>query len=395
MQFPKLFLKSKRESSILRRHPWVFSGAIDKADGKLVEGDIAEVCDRNGSFLALGHLGNGSIALRIFSFEQVEPNEEYWKSKIAKAWNLRAGLGLTNSKSTTMFRLVHGEGDGLPGLIVDVYNGTAVIQCHSMGMYLLREIFAQAILECSGSVVHSVYDKSAETMSKIGLNDSENAQLHGDFIGNTTALEYGIKYKVDWEFGQKTGFFIDQRENRKLLGEMSAGKRVLNTFCYTGGFSMSALQAGAKTVHSLDSSQKALDLTLENIALNKFEKLDHKVIKADAVEYLKNIEEEYDIIVLDPPAFAKHQSAKHAAVQAYKRINLQAIQQVKSGGFIFTFSCSQAVDKELFNNTIRSAAIDSGRVVKIIHQLHQPADHPINIYHPEGEYLKGLVLFVE
>lgn len=393
MEYAKLILKPKKEHSLLRKHPWVFSGAVDRAEGKLVEGDIAIIEDSRGNFLGMGHIGGGSIIARIFSFEKTTIDSGFWNDKISRAWELRKDLGFPN-ESTNMFRLIHGEGDGIPGLIVDVYDKIAVMQCHSIGIHVHKEELAHAIIaQCGGTIV-GVYDKSAETLAKVGYNEAENGMLVGDQNSACIAHEHNMKFNVDWENGQKTGFFIDQRENRKLLGEMSKGKKVLNTFCYTGGFSIYALANEAVLVHSLDSSQKALDLTDENVKLNGFEK-GHRSVKADAVEYLKDLEEDYDIIVLDPPAFAKHQKARHAAVQAYKRINAHAIRQIKPGGKVFTFSCSQAVDKELFNSTVRAAAIEAGRNVRVLHQLHQPADHPINIFHPEGEYLKGLVLQVD
>lgn len=393
MEYPRLYLKAKREQSVKRGHPWVFYGAIDRGEGRLIEGDIAELYSANEEFLGLGHLGGGSISMRIFSFDKVEADVFFWKNKIRKAFNLRKQFHLSTGEDNAIYRLVHGEGDGLPGLIIDVYGDTAVMQAHSLGMYLMRDTLAKAIIEAGESTITRVYNKSKESLEKHQHEAEANSYLIGE--GDTWAVvkENGLSFKVDWESGQKTGFFIDQRENRALLKEYSKGKRVLNTFCYTGGFSVYALAAGASHVDSLDSSSLALDLTEENVELNGF--TNHTTIKADAIQYLKDFDQKYDIIVLDPPAFAKHQKARHSAVQAYKRINAQAMRQMPSGSMLFTFSCSQAVDKDLFTNTIRAAAIEAERSVRIIHQLHQPKDHPINIAHPEGEYLKGLVLYVD
>lgn len=394
MTLTRITLKPGKEQSILRKHPWVFSGAIAKMDNIAKSGDVVEVCDHRGQFLGAGHFSEGSITVRIFSFTPDFQEADFWTKKIRAAYEVRQKLGLIGNTETTIYRLVHAEGDGLPGLIIDVYGKTAVIQTHSAGMHLVRNDIAQAIRTVYGDSITAIYDKSAEKLSKNSSSTSENTYLFGEKL-DTEALEYGCKFKIDWEEGQKTGFFIDQRENRKLLGELSKGKKVLNTFCYTGGFSIYALKNGAELVHSLDSSQKALDLTEENVRINALDALKHAVIKADAVDYMKKLGEDYDIIILDPPAFAKHLSARHKAVQGYKRINEAAISQIKPGGIIFTFSCSQAVDKILFNSTVMSAAISAGRNIRILHQLHQPADHPVNIFHPEGEYLKGLVIMVD
>lgn len=394
MTLTRITLKPGKEQSILRKHPWVFSGAIAKMDNIAKSGDVVEVVDHRGQFLGAGHFSEGSITVRIFSFTPDFQEADFWTKKIRAAYEVRLKLGLVGNHETTIYRLVHAEGDGLPGLIIDIYGKTAVIQTHSAGMHLVREQIAQAIREVYGEGITAIYDKSAEKLSKNSSSTSENTYLFGEKL-DTEALEYGCKFKIDWEEGQKTGFFIDQRENRKLLGELSKGKKVLNTFCYTGGFSIYALKNDAAIVHSLDSSQKALDLTEENVRINQLDESKHAVIKADAVDYMKKLGEDYDIIILDPPAFAKHLSARHKAVQGYKRINEAAISQIKPGGIIFTFSCSQAVDKILFNSTVMSAAISAGRNIRILHQLHQPADHPINIFHPEGEYLKGLVIMVD
>lgn len=393
MELQKIILKPGKEQSVKRFHPWVFSGAIQSVQGEIHNGDIVEVCDSTGKYLATGHCAEGSIAVRIFSFDGYEDTPQFWVKKVQGAYELRKRLGFTINASTNIYRLIHAEGDGLPGLIVDIYRDTAVIQTHSVGMYEKRQTIAEAIVSVYGKSIKAVYDRG----------DGKSGQVNTDSIGeyligkkeSDVCLEHDCTFRIDWEQGQKTGYFIDQRENRKLLGDFSAGQKVLNTFCYTGGFSVYALKAGAVLVHSLDSSQKALDLALDNVKLNGFDGPKHDVIKADAVEYLKNLKEDYDVIVLDPPAFAKHLSARHKAVQGYIRINEAAIRQIKPGGIIFTFSCSQVIDKKLFRDSIMAASINAGRRVRILHQLHQSADHPISIFHPEGEYLKGLVIEVE
>jgi 23S rRNA (cytosine1962-C5)-methyltransferase len=391
---PKIFLKPGKENSLRRFHPWVFSGAILRAEGEPHDGDIVDVVDAAGKYLGTGHCADGSITVRIFSFDGYDGSESFWFGKIADAYRLREQLGLTDSTSGNIYRLVHAEGDGLPGLIIDIYGCTAVIQAHSVGMYEQRHTIAAAIRQVYGDRILSIYDRGEMKVS--GRQDTASV---GEYLlgakESDICLEHGCKFRVDWEGGQKTGYFIDQRENRKLLGEYSKGKKVLNTFCYTGGFSVYALRAGATLVHSLDSSQKALELAHENVELNGFGADRHDVIKADAVEYMKNLREDYDVIVLDPPAFAKHLSARHKAVQGYIRINEAAIRQIKKGGIIFTFSCSQVIDKKLFHDSVMAAAINARRKVRILHQLHQPADHPVSIFHPEGEYLKGLVIEVQ
>ena len=394
MEHPIITLKTKKDQSLRRFHPWVFSGAIKKVHGAPVNGCIVEVQSNHGEFLGLGHYAEGSIAVRVFSFENQDPEASFWLDKLRRAYEARKSVGLVDSTETTMFRLVHAEGDGMPGLIIDWYDGVAVMQAHSLGMHQQFPQLLEGLKELFGDELKAVYDKSAKTLKKSGAV-SEDSYLYKNGEPDLTASEYGIKFEIDWLEGQKTGFFIDQRENRRLLGQYAKGKSVLNTFCYTGGFSLFSMQAGAKTVHSLDSSARALDLVDNNIKLNGFDDSNHKNIKADAVDYLKDLDQDYDIVILDPPAFAKHMSARHQAIQGYKRINAHAIRQIKPGGIIFTFSCSQAVDKVVFNHTITAAAISAGRKVRILHQLHQPADHPVNIFHPEGEYLKGLVLLVE
>ena len=388
--YKEVILKKNKEESILRRHPWIFSGAIDLIDEEIVDGDIVSIYDSRKRFLAIGHFQNATIAARIVSFEEREINQKFFTQKLGDAIQLRRNLGLFSSDNS-ICRLVHGEGDGLPGLIIDFYENVAVVQCHSISMYHSLSFINKA-LQKNIADLQAVYSKSSDT-----LHTKEIAQ-DSFLFGNTnvphSATERGIRFSIDWITGQKTGFFIDQRENRTLLGNYANGKKILNTFCYSGGFSLSALHAGAKEVHSLDSSKKAIDLTDANIALNKF-KGKHKSIVADAMEYLKNLDNSYDIIILDPPAFAKHRDKRHQAIQGYKRLNEMAIKAIKPGGIIFTFSCSQVVDKYLFTNTVIAAAINSRRNIRILEQLHQPADHPINAFHPEGEYLKGLVIQVD
>ncbi len=394
MAYSKIILKPGKEQSVLRFHPWIFSGAIDKAEGNPEEGDVVEVTDSNGNFLGLGHCQPGSISVRIFSFQNAEPNLEFWEQKVASAYRLRNTVGLTNDTTTNIFRLVHGEGDGMPGLIVDIYGDTAVMQAHSLGMYLIRETLAKAIVNALNGTIKNVYDKSSGTLPFKSIEEKKDEYIIGN-LSSSELYEYGNRFLVSWEEGQKTGFFIDQRENRKLLGEYSKNRTVLNTFGYTGGFSVAALKAGAKRVVSVDSSAKAIELTNANVALNFGDNAPHESHCSDVFDFFKNTTETFDIIVLDPPAFAKHNHALHNALQAYKRLNAAAIKRIKPGGLLFTFSCSQVVTKENFRNAVFSGAAITKRQVKIIHQLTQPADHPINIYHPEGEYLKGLVLQIE
>jgi len=389
----EIFLKPRKEQSIERKHPWVFSGAIKRIEGFAENGDIVTVKANKGRFLARGIYSEGSISVRILTFEDQEINSTFLFTQLKKAWAKRVSLGLVENQTTNIFRWIHAEGDYLPGLIIDVYGDTAVVQAHALGMHKLVVPIAERFTELTNGVVKNVFDKSGPTLKKQGL-EIENSYLLGE-KSDTKLIENSVYFKVDWEHGQKTGFFIDQRFNRNLLRRYSKDKVVLNTFCYTGGFSLYALQGEAKKVISLDSSAAALKLVEENIDWNHFKQDKHETIKADAVDYLKELPEEIDIIVLDPPAFAKHMSARHQAIQGYKRINSHAIRQIKSGGIIFTFSCSQVIDKKLFRDTILAAAINANRNVRILHQLHQPADHPINIFHPEGEYLKGLVLEVE
>ncbi len=389
--YPLIVLKPKKEFSVQRFHPWVFSGAIDLIDDQIKDGDFVQVVDAKHNFLGYGVFQErGSISVRLMSFDKnTVPDADFIQQRLFIAFALREQLGLI-SENNTICRLVHGEGDGLPGLIIDFYHHHFVIQAHSTYAYQHLEAIASAIHTHFGKGVKSIYSKSEETM--------HSAEAVDEFIFGSDpsciALENGIKYNIDWITGQKTGFFIDQRENRSLLRSMSEGKRVLNTFSYSGGFSLSASYGGASEVVSLDSSQKALDLAEENYAINQVGG-NHKCINADALDYVKSSEANgYDIVVLDPPAFAKHQKARHNAIQAYKRLNVNALKGIKHNGYLMTFSCSQVIDKYLFQNTITAAAIEAKRNVKILTQMHQPACHPINIFHPEGEYLKGLLLHV-
>ncbi|AKD04674.1 class I SAM-dependent rRNA methyltransferase [Pontibacter korlensis] len=394
MSFIKLYLAPGKEHSLKRQHPWVFSGAIKKADGEPAEGDVVEVYSSKREFLGMGHYAPGSIAVRIFSFEQREPDYTFWKSKVQQAYDYRQRLGLVDNPTTNVYRLVYAEGDGVPGLIVDFYKDTAVVQTHTVGMYNVREYVAQALKEIYGDRLRAVYDKSAESLPPKAPVQAQNGYLYGQSEGAVVVNEYGNEFYIDWETGQKTGFFIDQRENRDLLARYVKDKSVLNTFCYTGGFSVYALNAGAKEVHSVDVSKKAIELTVKNGDLSQAPEK-HEAFAVDTFEFLKGKEDRYDVIVLDPPAFAKSQNVRHNALMGYKRLNAEAMKKIKPGGILFTFSCSQVVDKYLFNNTVMAAAIEAGRNIKIMHHLSQPADHPISIFHPEGEYLKGLVLFVE
>ena len=394
----KIYLRLGKEESLMRRHPWIFSGAIDKVecDGEIAEGEIVDVYTRGGDFLARGHYQIGSIAVRVLSFGRENIDAAWWHARIASAYDVRRTLGLIDNPSTTCYRLIHGEGDSLPGLVVDIYGTTAVVQCHSVGMYRSRHEIARAITEVYGDRITAVYDKSSQTVPfKANLNPTDGYLYGSSPEKNNVVFENGHKFLVNWEEGQKTGFFIDQRFNRELVGRYAAGRTVLNTFCYTGGFSVYALAGGAKEVCSIDASERAVKLAEENVRLNFGGGASHSAVACDAVEYLKDIGDKYDLIILDPPAFAKHHKVLGNAMQGYKRLNARALSQIKSGGILFTFSCSQAVSKELFRTTVFTAAAIAGRKVRILHQLTQPADHPINIYHPEGEYLKGLVLYVE
>ena len=391
----KVNLKPAKEKSLLRKHPWVFSGAIKNVEKDTKDGSIVEIFSNKEKYLATGHYNQGNISVRIFEFERQEINEDYWKKKIIKAYELRINT-IEISSTNNVYRLIHAEGDQMPGFICDIYNKVAIFQFHSIGMWKHKNVFTKIILELLPLDV--IYDKSEKTLPKIYLDEYkiQNSYLfQKKEITNTKVIENGNEFLIDWENGQKTGFFIDQRENRQYLGELAKDKKILNTFCYSGGFSIYALNNGAKEVHSLDSSQKAIDLLEVNLNFLSDFKNNHKSIIDDAKEYMKNLNDQYDIIILDPPAFAKHMKVKHKALQGYKRLNTRAIEQIKSNGILFTFSCSQVISNDLFKHMILSTAIAAGRNVSILHQLHQPSDHPINIFHPESEYLKGLVLKIE
>ncbi|MBR2502456.1 MAG: class I SAM-dependent rRNA methyltransferase [Rikenellaceae bacterium] len=397
--YAQIFLRRGKEESLLRRHPWIFSGAIEYIRSErdhITEGEIVDVHTKNGDFIARGHYQIGSIAVRVLTFEQVEIDQAWWNERIATAYDVRRSLDLTENEQTTCYRLVHGEGDSLPGLVVDIYGSTAVVQCHSVGMYRSRKEIAEAIRTVYGERIEAIYDKSAQTVPfKAGLNAVDSYLYGSSATASQEVLENGNRFNVNWEKGQKTGFFIDQRANRELVRHYAKGRTVLNTFCYTGGFSVYAMAGGAVEVVSVDSSERAVQLADENMRLNFGDEVRHSSKAVDAFEYLHDIGDKFDMIILDPPAFAKHHKVLGNAMQGYKKLNARALAQIKSGGILFTFSCSQAVSKELFRTTVFSAAAIAGRRVRILHQLTQPADHPINIYHPEGEYLKGLVLYVE
>jgi 23S rRNA (cytosine1962-C5)-methyltransferase len=391
--FPKIILKKGKERSLLNLHPWLFSGAVEKADGGIHEGDIVEVLSYDNRYLATGHYHEGSIKVRIFSFEKTNCSYEFWKDKLQHAFTLRQKLNLTANADTNVYRLVHAEGDGLPGLIIDIYNTTAVIQTHTLGMHRIKKFFVEALKEIYGGYLTAIYDKSADTMSR-----QESVQVTNEFLygkeETIVVTENGVQFYIDYETGQKTGFFIDQRNNRKLLGEYSTGKKVLNTFAYSGGFSLYALKAGAELVHSVDSSKKAAELAEKNLTKN-FVNASHRFFAEDVFDFLKRSETTYDVMVLDPPAFAKHLSAVDKATIGYRNLNAEAMKRINKNGILFTFSCSQAIDKNLFRKIIFTSALQAKRNVKVLHQLSQPEDHPVSIYHPEGEYLKGLVLYVE
>lgn len=387
----KIVLKSGKEDSIKRFHPWVFSGAINLKE-EIPDGEVVEVYSSSREYLGTGMYNSGTIAVRIYSNEKTNLDEDFWVAKIQRAYNYRKNLGLIDNNQTNAYRLIHAEGDNLPGLIVDIYNDTAVIQAHTTGVHKYRQEIAKAIYKVYQGKVTTVFDKSEKTLHKSDI--SSNSYLIGEPKKECIVKENGHQFVINWEEGQKTGFFLDQRDNRKLLGEYSKGRSVLNTFCYTGGFSVYALNSGATHVDSVDASKKAIELTDKNIELNNFTE-NHNSYSEDVFNFFKNHEMSYDIIVLDPPAFAKHKSARHSAIMGYKRLNTEAMKRIKPNGILFTFSCSQVVDKYLFDSTIMSAAIQAGRSVKVMHHLSQPADHPVSIFHTEGEYLKGLVLYIE
>ena len=392
-------LRRGKEESLERRHPWVFSGAIERITehlAPLAEGELVDVVTKSGDFIARGHWQIGSIAVRVLTFEEEEINQSWWNRRISEALGVRKALGLVDNADTTCYRLVHGEGDLLPGLVIDIYERTAVVQCHSVGMYHSRTAIAEALREAYGDKLDAIYDKSSQTLPFKADLGAIDGYLWGRYEErDNVVLENGLKFKVNWEEGQKTGFFIDQRVNRDLVRQYSKGRKVLNTFCYTGGFSVAALAGGAKEVVSIDLSERAVKLADENVRLNFGDDAPHEAIACNAVEYLKDIDSSYDLIILDPPAFAKHHKVLGNALQGYKKINARALEKIRPGGILFTFSCSQAVSRDLFRTTIFTAAAIAKRKVRIIGQLTQPADHPINIYHPEGEYLKGLVVYVE
>jgi 23S rRNA (cytosine1962-C5)-methyltransferase len=393
MKRVKIVLKSGKDQSIHRLHPWIFSGAIKQIFGNPAEGDLVDLYDNNDNFLAVGHYQPGSIAVRILAFENIDPDVDFFRDKISKAIQYRRSIGFINTPQLNVYRLVHGEGDGLPGLIIDYYNGVAVMQAHSVGMYRLRNEFAGILKDLLGNDLIGVFDKSEGTIPFMSGIAAKNEFLSGS-SGPVIVTENGFRFKIDWTTGQKTGFFIDQRENRLLLGKYSEGKSVLNMFGYTGGFSVYAMK-NASLVHTVDSSAQAIQLADENIKLNFGDDSRHKSFQVDAFSFLNDIKDKYDLIILDPPAFAKHNSALTNALQGYKKLNIKAIEQIKPGGIIFTFSCSQVVTKEEFRKSVFAAAANTGRSVRILHQLGQPPDHPVNIYHPESEYLKGLVIYVE
>ncbi len=390
----KIYLKRGKEESLQRFHPWIFSGAIASIEGNPEEGDVVEVYTSKREYIATGHYQIGSIMVRILSFEQEEINEDFYRRRLASAYNMRQRIGITGMPDNNTYRLVHGEGDNLPGLVIDIYGSTAVMQAHSVGMHQDRMKVAEALKDIMQGQITSIFYKSETTLPF----KAELGQENGFLMGKSTddiAVENGLKFHVDWLKGQKTGFFVDQRDNRSLLERYSKGRNVLNMFCYTGGFSFYAMRGGANLVHSVDSSQKAIDLTNANVELNFPHDQRHKAFAEDAFKFLDNMDEDYDLIILDPPAFAKHKDALRNALKGYTRLNHKAFEKIQTGGVLFTFSCSQVVTKDNFRNAVFTAAAQARRKVRILHQLHQPADHPINIYHPEGEYLKGLVLYVE
>ena len=391
-------LRKGKEESLKRFHPWVFSGAIASIDEGITEGEVVRVVTNSGDFIAVGHYQEGSIAVRVLTFSDVQIDDEFWHSRLASALKMRQAIGIADNPNNNTYRLVHGEGDNLPGLIIDVYDETAVMQAHSIGMHLCRKEIARALNEVMEGRVKHIYYKSETTLPFMTADD-----MNGFLVGGSDdniATENGLKFRVDWLKGQKTGFFVDQRENRSLLEHYARGKRVLNMFCYTGGFSFYAMRGGAELVHSVDSSAKAIELTKQNVELNFPNDPRHEAFCEDAFKFLEGSVANgsaigYNLIILDPPAFAKHRGALHNALKGYTRLNQKAFEKIEKGGILFTFSCSQVVTKDHFRNAVFTAAALAKRKVRILHQLHQPADHPINIYHPEGEYLKGLVLYVE
>lgn len=390
----QVYLKKGKEESLKRFHPWVFSGAIHHADEGINEGDLVNVIDSEGNFIATGHYQIGSIAVRVLSFSQEDIGPTFWNKRLTSALRMRISIGIADNPQNNTYRLVHGEGDNLPGLVIDIYGRTAVMQAHSVGMHVCRNEIAQELIKVMNGRIENIYYKSETTLPFKAELGQENGFIYGGCDDNT-AVENGLKFHVDWLKGQKTGFFVDQRENRSLLERYASGRKVLNMFCYTGGFSFYAMRGGATAVHSVDSSAKAIELTNDNVELNFPGDNRHRSFCEDAFKYLEQAGDQYDLIILDPPAFAKHRAALHNALKGYTRLNVKAFEKIQSGGLLFTFSCSQVVTKDNFRNAVFTAAAQAKRKVRILHQLHQPADHPINIYHPEGEYLKGLVLYVE
>lgn len=394
-EIKKIIVKSGKDQSLRRLHPWLFSGAIKKMYGTPRDGDLVKVYDNKNEFLALGHYQIGSIAVRVISFKDLVPDENFWMEKIRSIYEYRKMLGFFDSEETSAFRFINAEGDGMPGLIADFYNGTLVVQFHSVGMYLIRDMLVEIFKNVLGEKLKAIFDKSGRTLPHKAGIDHKDAWLFGENEDGVVS-EYDNSFKIDFEKGQKTGFFIDQRENRKLVERYSKDKKVLNLFGYSGGFSVYAMRGSSELVHTVDSSAIAIELAKENLELNFPGDKRHEAIVSDAFNYLDGaIDKGYDLIILDPPAFAKHQNVLHQALQGYKRLNAKAFQCIRPGGILFTFSCSQAVSKENFKRSVFVAAANSGRSVRIMHQLTQPVDHPVSIYHPEGEYLKGLVLYVE
>lgn len=389
-----VILKRGKEESLQRFHPWIFSGAIQRIEGSPEEGDVVTVYTNDRKFIARGHVQVGSIAVRVLTFKDEPIDLEFWRRRIATAYHLRCSIGIAGSPTNDTYRLVHGEGDSLPGLVIDIYGDTAVMQAHSVGMHVSRTIIAQVVKETLGESLKNIYYKSDTTLPFKADINKDNGYLLGGNAGNIST-EYGLKFHIDWLRGQKTGFFVDQRENRKLLEQYAKGRKLLNMFCYTGGFSIYALRGGAELVHSVDSSAKAIDLTNANVAINFPDDTRHAAYAEDAFDYLERMGNNYDLIILDPPAFAKHRDSLRNALIGYRRLNAKAIEKIQPGGILFTFSCSQVVSKENFRTAVFTAAAIAKRNIRILHQLTQPADHPVNIYHPEGEYLKGLVLYVE
>ena len=393
-KYRKVYLRKGKEQSLDRYHPWVFSGAIAHVDDGVDEGEVVNVFSSDGRFIAVGHYQIGSISVRVLSFDDCDIDSEFWSASLKGSLEMRIALGLADSSAGDTYRLVHGEGDFLPGLVIDVYGKTAVMQAHSVGMHMMRNDIARELMVVMGGRIDNIYYKSETTLPFKAELGQEDGFICGGSADNV-AVENGLKFYVDWLKGQKTGFFIDQRDNRSLLEHYSAGRNVLNMFCYTGGFSVYAMRGGAASVHSVDSSAKAIELTEKNVELNFPSHERHAAYCEDAFKYLDKVADKYNLIILDPPAFAKHRGALHNALKGYTRLNAKALEKIQPGGILFTFSCSQVVTKDNFRNAVFTAATVARRKVRILHQLHQPADHPINIYHPEGEYLKGLVLYVE